>query len=297
MYFDGSDVGIGRTDVDAFHINTDGSILMSFVHPINFKNALGKVDDSDIVKFIPTQLGGDTSGAFELYFDGSDVGLNTGSEDIDAFSFTTDGKLVISTYGSVNVPGLSAKDEDILIFTATGLGDNTQGSWALYFDGSDVELTQGSEDIDSVAIDPLTGEIYLVTRGEFNVNSVNALSGDSDDLFRCVAQSVGDTTTCTFSLAIDGDDIGFRGRLDSAFLTWGPVAASDMTTVQSAGLLNDDLPQLEVDADDLDFSDTEIDLFDDAQESENNQVLLPLIYITVPNRAGIFVEPIISANE
>src|SRR5262249_39101555 len=30
MYFDGSDVGLAGTDVDAFHVRANGSILMSF---------------------------------------------------------------------------------------------------------------------------------------------------------------------------------------------------------------------------------------------------------------------------
>ena len=277
MYFDGSDVKIGNTDVDAFHINPDGTILMSFVHPINFAAPLGKVDDSDIVKFIPTQLGEDTIGTFELYFDGSDVGLTTGSEDIDALSIAQDGRLIISTYGTVNVPGVEAKDEDLLAFLSTSLGDNTQGTWSLYFDGSDVELTQGSEDVNSLDINAANGDLYLVTRGNFVANSLNTLSGDNNDVFRCVPQTLGDTTACTFSLVFNADSIRYFNRIDSAQIGWKSVVAGNLTTVQSASSLNDDIPQFEVDADDLDRTDLEVDIFDETQESQNNQVLLPLI--------------------
>ena len=43
-----------------------------------------KLDDSDLVLFTPSSLGASTSGAFSLYFDGSDIGLDTTGEDVDA---------------------------------------------------------------------------------------------------------------------------------------------------------------------------------------------------------------------
>lgn len=286
MLFDGSDVGLGRTDVDAFHINTDGSILMSFNHPVNFPAPLGKVDDSDIVKFIPTQLGDNTAGAFELYFDGSDVALETGSEDIDAFSFTADGLLVISTYGKVNVPGVEAKDEDLLVFTATSLGTNTQGTWALYFDGSDVELAERGEDVDSLHIDPLTGDLYMATRSNYIAKSNNSISGDYNDIFRCVPQTLGDTTVCTFSAVFNGDAIRFFKLIDTAQIGWGTAALEQMATTQAAGTLAD-IPPYEVDPDDLDPStDTEIDSFDLAQEAENGKVYTPLIHVNPATRTN-----------
>jgi len=286
IYFDGSDVRVGRTDIDAFFIREDGSILMSFVHPINFPAPLGKVDDSDIVRFIPTTLGATTSGTFELYFDGSDVGLTTGSEDIDALGFTADGRMLISTYGTVNVPGVSGKDEDLLAFTATSLGENTAGTWELYFDGSDVQLTTGGEDIASSAVDPLTGYIYLTTRGNYVAQSTNSISGDNNDVFSCAPQSLGDTTTCTFALLFNADAIRFFSAIDGLSLKWGASVVDTLTTAQSAALLDDDIPQYEVDPDDLDLSDEEIDEFDEAQESENSVLSLPLIHNSPVNRTG-----------
>lgn len=280
MLFDGSDVGIRETDVDAFHINADGTILMSFVHPVNFPAPLGKVDDSDIVKFTPTQLGNTTAGTFTMYFDGSDVGLTTGSEDIDALSFTADGRLVISTYGTANVPGISesVRDEDLLAFTATSWGENTQGTWALYFDGSDVELTQGSEDITSVAIYTANGDIYLATRGNYIAKSNNTVSGDNNDIFGCTPQSLGDNTVCTFVLIFNGDAIRFFTRIDTAQILWAPAAVDQLATVQSAAATEDDPAQYTVDADDLDSTDPEIDSFDNAQEADNSVLDLPLIH-------------------
>lgn len=292
MLFDGSDVGLHHTDVDAFRVNTDGTILMSFSHAVNFPAPLGKVDDSDIVKFIPTQLGDTTSGTFELYFDGSDAGLETGSEDIDALSITPDGRLVISTYGTVKVPGLEAKDEDLLVFTATSLGENTQGTWALYFDGSDVELTEGGEDVDSLDIHPITGELYLATRGNYIAKGTNTISGDYNDVFRCLAQTLGDTTVCTFAALFNGDAIRFFKRIDTAQVEWSTVALDRL--VEGTGTPSD-IPPYDVDADDLDRSDPEIDAFDVAQELENGQSFVPLIHVNPSNRNDLY-EPLGSAK-
>jgi hypothetical protein len=287
MLFDGSDVGLGKTDVDAFRVNPDGSILMSFVHTVNFPAPLGKVDDSDIVKFIPTQLGDTTAGSFEMYFDGSDVGLETGNEDIDAFSFTADGRLVVSTYGRVNVPGVEGRDEDLLVFTATSFGVNTQGTWSLYFDGSDVELTEGGEDVNGVDIDPLTGNLYLVTRGNYVAKSNNSISGDYNDIFRCVLQTVGDTTVCTFSSVFNGDAIRFFKRIDTAQIGWGPAAFEQLGALQAAGV-SADIPPYDIDADELDLTDSDIDEFDVAQEAENGKVYMALIRVSPSTRTDMY---------
>ncbi|MEZ4642708.1 MAG: hypothetical protein R3E31_08230 [Chloroflexota bacterium] len=175
--------------------------------------AAGSVDDSDIVQFSPTSLGDNTAGTFSFFFDGSDVGLTTTSEDIDAMSVSTDGKLVISTLGSFSVTGASGGDEDILIFTASSFGSTTSGSWALYFDGSDVGLSDSSsEDIYGVSIDT-NGDLYLTTAGTFSVTGV---SGDGADIFICVPGSLGSTTSCTFSMYWDGSVNGFGGEIMDA---------------------------------------------------------------------------------
>jgi hypothetical protein len=170
------------------------------------------VDDFDIVRFVPTSLGDNTAGGYELYFDGEDVELTTSGdgEDIDGLGFAPDGRLVISTRGAFSVGGISGGDEDLLIFTATSLGATTSGSWAMYFDGSDVGLDDGgsNEDVTGAWIDA-NGDIYLSTRGPF---SVPGASGDSADIFTCVPASTGDNTSCTFSLFWDGSANGFAGE-------------------------------------------------------------------------------------
>jgi hypothetical protein len=148
MYFDGSDVLTTTLDVDALARLSDGALLLSFTGELDIPG-LGVVDDSDIVRFVPATPGSTPAGSFEWYFDGSDVGLTTDGEDIDALTVLSDGQLVLSTAGSVDVTGVpSGNEEDLLLFAPSQVGESTSGAWALYFDGSDVELnTMSSEDL------------------------------------------------------------------------------------------------------------------------------------------------------
>jgi hypothetical protein len=206
MVFDGSDVGVGSLDLDAFFVVDGNTILMSFDKAASI-GSLGLVDDSDLVQFEASSLGKNTAGSFSLYFDGSDVGLETNSEDVDAVMLLPDGDLLLSTVGNPSVPGVSGKDEDVLRFSPTSLGEVTGGSWSMYFDGSDVGLnTSAGEDLDGLAVAG-NGDLYLTSRGSF---SVSGISGEDEDVFVCTPTSLGDNTACTFSstLLFDGSAWG-----------------------------------------------------------------------------------------
>jgi len=208
LFIDGSDIGLANTDIDALDLQADGSLLMSFDTAFTL-SGFGAVDDSDILRFTPTSTGGATAGTWSWYFDGSDVGLSTSDEDVDAFALLPDGRLLISTLGSVSVTGASGADEDLLAFTPTALGSTTGGTWALYFDGSDVGLSSTSnEDVNGVWVDA-AGKIYLTTLGSFGVTGV---SGDGSDLVTCTPGSLGSTTTCTWAMYWDGSANGFTGE-------------------------------------------------------------------------------------
>ena len=217
LLFDGSDVGLGVTDVDAVSVMNDGSILMSFAQPIRL-SGLGKVDDSDIVRFIPVSLGADTAGSFELVFDGSDAGLTRPGEDVDAFSFAPDGRLIISTNAAFQVlqtggGQINGADEDLIVFNGT-MGDQIRGTWEMYFDGSDVMSFTG--DVWGIWLDTTTNDIYLSLQDAFAVVGV---AGDAQDIFVCHPTSLGTTTACTFDpeLYFNGADAGFGGNRIDAF--------------------------------------------------------------------------------
>ncbi len=213
LYIDGSDVGLGGAgarDVDAFHINPDGSILMSIVSASSLPD-VGAVDDSDIVRLIPTSTGSQTAGTFELYFDGSDVGLTSNGEDVDAVSLTANGDILISTSGGASVPGLSGiADEDLIRFTPSALGSDTSGVWSRFFDGSDVGLANSSSEDTGGAWFDEVGDLYLTTRGTFALANV---TGTGADVFGCTPLSSGEATSCgTNNVFFDGSAFGVGGE-------------------------------------------------------------------------------------
>ncbi|MCI0550327.1 MAG: hypothetical protein L0287_05190 [Anaerolineae bacterium] len=201
MFFDGSDVGVGSSDLFGFSIVDSETILMAFSSAVTV-NGISALPQ-DILRFDATSLGSVTAGTFSMYLNGIDVGLDVSAEKLDSVSLLSDGRVLISTTGNPAVAGVTgAKDEDVLAFTPTSLGNNTSGSWSMYFDGSDVGLAETSgEDVD--ALDIVNGKVYLSTADTF---SVSGLSGADEDVFVCEAISLGDVTACNYSptLYFDG---------------------------------------------------------------------------------------------
>jgi hypothetical protein len=138
-----------------------------------------------------------------LFFDGSDVGLTTSSEDIDALYETAAGLLLISTTGSPEVTGVSGEDEDILQFTPTSLGATTAGTWAMFFDASVVGFGDSSyEDINGVGF--LGAELLFTTVGSY---SAAGGSGDDEDN-SCYAGTFGSSPAGTAWLEFDLSTLG-----------------------------------------------------------------------------------------
>jgi hypothetical protein len=196
MVFDGSDVGLGGVDVNAFHRVNANTFLLSLSEALPLGGLNTK--PQDILQFNATSLGNNTAGSFSLFFDGSDIGLTTTAENIDAIDRLADGRILISTTGKVAVPGVSGQDKDLVAFTPTLLGANTTGTWAMYFDGSDVGLTTKAEDIDAVDV-ASNGHIYLST---FNNFAVPGVSGADEDVFVCAPTSIGNNTACNYAAAL-----------------------------------------------------------------------------------------------
>ncbi|MCX6050422.1 MAG: S8 family serine peptidase, partial [Chloroflexi bacterium] len=271
QFFDGSDVGVSDNDVNAFDLK-DGELYLSFNQSKNMRGqgkfqGPDKIEDTDIYHFVPTSLGANTAGRFELYFDGSDVGLTSDGEDIDALFITPDGNLIISTLGSFKVPGpngteLRGKDEDLLLFTPTSLGENTSGTWQLLLDGSAEGLTKSSEDISGVWLNAQS-QIFLTTKDNF---SVNGASGDGADIFICSRPDA--NTLCSFSLALDGSTIGLGGKHidDFAYGSLPPLAAAASAEAYDAA---DDLPE----ANDNAFDDVD----DEEDATQTGTLYLPFV--------------------
>jgi hypothetical protein len=215
MFFDGSDMGIGLNNLDAFALLDDGSILMSFTRAQTI-GSLADVDDSDIIRFVPTSLGDTTAGSFEWFLDGSDVGLTSAGEDVDAIGWTADGRLLISVIGNASAGTITASDQQLLVLDNAVFGETSSGDWALYFNGTTADLSANSEDINGTWLDATNGNIYLTTSGSFTVGSV---SGDASDIFVCTPTTLGTSTTCSYALFWDAAAAGFGGNIDGISMT------------------------------------------------------------------------------
>ena len=258
MIFDGSDLGVTK-DVDAFVFLADGSLLLSFNAPTDVPG-LGKVDDSDIVQFTPTQLGSTTAGSFTLYLRGADVGLTTDGEDIDAIGFTADGNLVVSTIGDFAVTNLTGQDEDLI-----RLDDQSAGTWSFLLDGSTVGLA--NEDVNGLWIDPVTGELYLTVKDSFAFGEGQAtVPIDADDIFVCTPMGSGAITSCAYRLFWDSDGHDYGSENLNA-IGLGVLPPSFVAAVQAS---SDASPTPEELAPDDDIDDLNL-------EESIHQLYLPLI--------------------
>jgi hypothetical protein len=193
--------GLPLAEVVYFSTDAAGSVIGSDGTKLSF-------DDSDILRLeiFRSETGQVTSYRYAVHFDGSDVGLSTSDEDIDAFAVLPDGNLVLSTTGRASVAGLTAEDEDLLLFTpaAGGLGFNTAGTWSRYFDGGDVGLAGSGEDIDGVAI-LVDGRMVVSTTGDA---SVQGATTRGEDLLVFTASLLGETTSGTWAKLFTGKAVG-----------------------------------------------------------------------------------------
>ncbi len=225
MFFDASDVLPASANIDGFHLvsNDPGAaeIQMGFTGIVNVPG-LGSVDDSDLVTFTGT-AGSTTAGTFAWLIDGSDVGLTSGGEDIDAVS-AVGSDLAISTLGNGSVPrtgggNLSIADENLSTFTGI-TGNPTSGTFATLLDTSDVGY---SGDLVSAWVDPDSDEIFGSALNSYNIGG---LTGDGDDII-VFTGTTGDPSSGTFDLFWDGDLHRFGGeQIDGLFIEHGAPAPS-----------------------------------------------------------------------
>ena len=169
MFFDGSDVGITKNVINvAGGFWREPEIFLSIMANQNVPG-VGLVKPQDVIRF-NGEFGPSTSGEFSMYLRGSDWGLTTASEKIDAFgtwSYGIGGGYEgqcwghpISMLGAATVArdGVTLKyaDEDVPCMEESyGL----QG-WVNYFDGS-MATGLAAEDINAVSMVDRNAQLYL----------------------------------------------------------------------------------------------------------------------------------------
>ncbi len=168
FHFDGSDVGLttDAANVTAIASAPDGRLLISTAGPVTVGGV--SADGKDVLAFTPASLGDSTSGSWDLYFDGSDVGLDTTDEDMDALALTGTGSLLLSTLNGFQVPGVSGGDEDIIEFRPSALGATTAGTFHMFLDLTTMGI---SDSADVVAVE-LHRQTASALKADFNDDGV-----------------------------------------------------------------------------------------------------------------------------
>ena len=233
--FDGSDVGLGRANIDAFSKSNSGEILFSISEDFYLEN-FGWIRDEDIVRFIPSSLGAVTQGTFEHFFDGSQNHLGNCGGDIDAFYIdegvatgtdahaesvpntqdpcpldaNNDGdgdgmcgnvKIYFSPTSSVYINGAWYADEDIVLF------DEVTGEFSLYFDGCKVGLSH--TDVDAITL--LDDQSILISL-KCSTTVQNYGYVGQEDILRFNPTALGGNTAGIFTLYKKGSDMGLHGN-------------------------------------------------------------------------------------
>ncbi len=140
--FDGSDVGLGAQDrIDAISFPF-GALVVSFRDAVTLPG-VGEVAEQDVAFFVPTGIGPSTSGIWGLAFDGSDVALESGTEDLNGVFMNNLGEFLITTESGLSGPGASGLGTDVFRFRFTRLGNQTAGTFERVLAGSDLGLTPG----------------------------------------------------------------------------------------------------------------------------------------------------------
>lgn len=242
LYFDGSAYGLQELDLRDFEILEDGGFIFTGNKAFTLDNPNGTpasftVDDSDVVRYHPI------TDSFSIYLRGAEIGLTSAGEDIDALAFAPDGRLLISTIGTAQVNGadgqVAANDEDLLACDVAA----TPKTCALYFDGSDVRLTRGSEDLMSAWVDPSGSQTHVLsTKGRYvAVGSNSEVEEDREVAFACTPLSAEETTEltdCTFTLFLDsGEAFGTEKQIDGMWL--GATISPTVTLVRASQVNTD----------------------------------------------------------
>ncbi len=143
------------------------------------------------------------TGVWSLVFDASDVGWK---KSIGDFEFLPDGSLLLTSSAAQTVGSLKLEVHDIARFVPTSLGGTTAGTFALYFDGSDVTLSTAAERIDALALKP-DGTLLISTAGQATVkNGTTSIMAQDEDLLAFHPTQLGATTAGAWNLTPDGFD-------------------------------------------------------------------------------------------
>ena len=217
---------IARLDRDELVMSLKGSGSTS---PIDSSNETPQpYDGEDLLAFTATSFGFSTEGQWRMYFDGSDVGIPSGTAgDIDALAIEEDGALLLSFAGRFIHPEMGQiEDESVVRFRPSQLGENTSGTWEYLFGSAYSGLDGSSEDIDALTIQqqwPDFTDFFLSTTGNCTIPDVTATKSDIIEMMwfeNFTAVPLGWTHLWAEGLS----DLGFSSpQANLTGLHWAPI--------------------------------------------------------------------------
>jgi hypothetical protein len=225
MVLDGSDVGLDAFAIDALARVGEREFVLSFAEPAVI-GVLGLVDDADLVRFTADRLGPETAGTFDLFLDGSDIGLS--EENIDAVEVVTHAggvDLYLSTAEAFEVEGgLKGSPSDVFICTAAATGDESRcGALDAGFDGggSSRQARVDAFSFDGAGVQPGEDAVaFFSFAGAFDVGSA---SGDGSDVAVCQLDDLGPSAdgrvlrecgaSVPLRLGLEGKPTGIAGEI------------------------------------------------------------------------------------
>jgi hypothetical protein len=140
---------------------------------------------------------------------GSDVGLTAG---IASFEALPGAQFLIVPKGPQRLPGIDkvVGHRDIVMFTASALGQHTEGTWSLFFDGDHTLAREW----DGFAVDGNGNLLLSLPRG----SAGSAFGGVRDeDIIRCIPSARdpnGAIVACSYELFVDASTIGLGVGVD-----------------------------------------------------------------------------------
>jgi len=182
-----------NADLSLFHRYQSGDVLLAFDITVELPGAV-VAHPFDVVRR--------SGSAYSIEFDGSAEGVPAGAR-LDALSVDGNGNLLMSFDTTIALPGLTAADEDVVLFDGN--------DFSLVFDGSAAGLPSGV-DLDALHFAPDSGLLYL----SFDIGgSIGGVNFNDEDLL------VHNPAGASWGLAYNGSAehaAWSAGDLDAAFV-------------------------------------------------------------------------------
>jgi hypothetical protein len=202
-FFEGADVGLLLSNVDALDILPDGDLLLSF-SLLTSVAGVGLVENEDVVRFTPSSTGSQTAGSFSLFFNGDAHGITGLGKNLDAIAYE-DGVLAFSTSGLVVVDGRFVQNEDVVAL------DVATNDTELLFDGSAFGFAVALANVDGFEL-LADGDLLLSFDTPVTLPGLGTVA--DEDVIRFHPSATNPARSGTFSAYFDGSQNDWTGLAD-----------------------------------------------------------------------------------